>query len=104
MIEAGLDIARRDLEIALAILAEHAPQCEARAFGSRADGTAREFSDIDIALVGEGRLRRDALGAVREAFEESDMHIRADVVDWHALSDAFKEIVSRNYVVIRRRA
>ena len=99
-----LDIAQHDLDIALAILAEHAPQCEARAFGSRADGTAREFSDIDIALVGAAPLGRDALGVVREAFQESDMRIRADVIDWHTLSDSFKEIVSRNYIVIQRPA
>ena len=102
--QCDLDIAPRDLDIALAILAEHAPECEARVFGSRADGTAREFSDIDIALVGDAPLGRDALGVVKEAFQESDMHIRADVLDWHSLSDSFKEIVSRNYIVIQRPA
>ena len=33
------------------ILAEHVPDCEVRAFGSRATWTAWEYSDLDLAVV-----------------------------------------------------
>ena len=44
------------------ILAEHVPECEVRAFGSRATWTAKDYSDLDLAVVGEGPLHWKTLG------------------------------------------
>ena len=37
--------------------------------------------------VGEGPLDWRTLGRLKEAFEESDLPMRVDVLDWHAISD-----------------
>ena len=38
---------------------------------------------------------------LKEAFEESGLPIRVDVLDWHAISDAFKNVIAEEYEVIQ---
>lgn len=62
-------------------------------FGSRAHGRPAPSSDIDIALLAETPLPRAVLGRIREAFEESTIPFRVDVVDLAAADEAFREAV-----------
>lgn len=100
----SIDLAPAHLEIVEGILAEHVPECEVRAFGSRATWTARDASDLDLALVGDGPLDWRALARLREDFEESRLPIRVDVLDWHDISESFQEVIARDYVVLREGA
>ncbi|MDE0070598.1 MAG: nucleotidyltransferase domain-containing protein [Caldilineaceae bacterium] len=68
------------------ILAEHVPACEVRAFGSRVTRCARVYSDLDLAVVGVTALDRSTLARLKEAFEESDLPIQVDVLDWQEIS------------------
>ena len=85
-----------------AILAEHVPECEVRAFGSRTTWTAGDYSDFDLAVVGEGPVDWRTLGRLKEAFEESNLPMRVDVLDWHAISESFREVIERDYEFIQR--
>ena len=84
------------------ILAEYVPECEVRAFGSRAAWTAKDYSDLDLAVVGDGPLDWKTLGGLKEAFEESDLPMRVDVLDWHGISESFREVIERDYVVLQQ--
>lgn len=88
-----IDLNPRHLATVERILAEHAPGLEVRAFGSRATWTAKEYSDLDLALVGQSRLDTATIWRLKEAFSESDLPIRVDVLDWHAISDKFREAI-----------
>jgi uncharacterized protein len=63
----------------------HAPHCRFYAFGSRVIGNAADrqrvkpHSDLDLALVGEP-LALEQLFALRDAFSESDLPMRVDLV------------------------
>ena len=83
------------------ILAEHVPRCEVRAFGSRATGTAWDYSDLDLAIVGDGPLGWKKLGLLKEAFEESTLPIMVDVLDWHEITDNFRQRIESDCVVIQ---
>lgn len=83
------------------ILAAHVPNCEVRAFGSRVDGRTKPHSHLDIAIVGEGELEPDRLAAVREAFQESDLPIRIDVLDWHGITESFQRVITRNSEILQ---
>ncbi|MYC31561.1 MAG: hypothetical protein F4X64_00090 [Chloroflexi bacterium] len=83
------------------ILDGHVPECEVRAFGSRATWTAKDYSDLDLAIVGSGPLDRRTLGRLKEAFEDSELPIRVDVLDWHSISESFREVVKRDYVIVQ---
>ena len=100
----SVDLNPNHLGTVKAILAGHVPECEVRAFGSRATWTAKDYSDLDLAVVGEGLLDWRTLDRLKEAFEESDLPMRVDVLDWHAISDSFREVIERDYVVMQERA
>ena len=97
----SVDLNPNHLGTVKAILAEHVPECEVRAFGSRATWTAKDYSDLDLAVVGEGPLDWRTLDRLKEAFEESDLPMRVDVLDWHNTSESFREVIERDYVVVR---
>ena len=83
------------------ILTEHVPECEVRAFGSRATWTSKDYSDLDLAIVGSGPLDRRTLGRLKEAFEDSELPIRVDVLDWHSISESFREVIKRDCVIVQ---
>ena len=96
-----IDVSPKDLAAVRRILAAWVPDCEVYAFGSRVTGTARPHSDLDLVIVGSSKLDRDTMRRLEEAFEESDLPIRVDVVDWHRVSDAFRDVISRSYQVVQ---
>ena len=99
-----IDLNSKHLETIQRILAEHVPKCEARAFGSRVKWTAKDYSDLDLAVVGSKPLSRRQLRRLKEAFEESDVPIRVDVADWQSLTDWFKQVIAVEYEVIQKTA
>ena len=36
-----------------------------------------------------------------EAFQESDLPIRVDVLEWCAISPAFRQVIEQKYVVVQ---
>ena len=96
-----IDLNPNHLETVRRILAEHVPAYEVRAFGSRVTWTAKDYSDLDLAVVGVAALDRGTLARLKEAFEESDMPMQVDVLDWHGISRSFQEVIERDYAVIQ---
>jgi uncharacterized protein len=97
-----IDLNPHHLERVRKILAEHVPQCEVRAFGSRVNRRTKNYSDLDLAVVAPHRLPDDTLRHLREAFEESDLPFRVDLLDWHGLSPAFQKVIEKEYEVIQK--
>lgn len=61
-------------------------------FGSRATGTSRKFSDIDLGINGPKALSAEEYVLIKSAFDESDLPYRVDLVDFKNVSDKFKQI------------
>ena len=95
-------VSPRHLETIKRILAEYVPGCEVRAFGSRVMGTPKEHSDFDLAVVAGERMERRAKMLLREAFEESDLPFRVDVIDYNAVSDQFRAIIDAKYDILQK--
>lgn len=90
-----IDLEEESLHVIKTILRRHVPECKVLAFGSRVKGTARRFSDLDLAVVCNEPIDWRRLEALKDAFSESDLPIMVDVLDWHALSESFRAIISR---------
>jgi len=88
------------LRLIAGILAAKVPGVEARAFGSRVDGNPKDYSDIDLALVGSAKLEAAVIGALKEAFEESDLPFHVDVLDWNTISKEFQKVILNKYEVL----
>lgn len=96
-----IDLRPDQLAIVEGILVKHVPDCEVWAFGSRATWTAKDYSDLDLAVVGDGPLGWKRLGRLKEAFEESTLPMRVDVLDWHRITDSFRETIESDCIVIQ---
>lgn len=76
------------------ILAEHLPAgVRAVVFGSRAGGKPKPWSDLDLSLEGPAPLPLELLARLAEAFDESPLPWKVDLVDRRAVSDAFGRII-----------
>jgi len=95
-----IDLSKHDLEIVRAIINKHIPQYEVWVFGSRVNGKVKKFSDLDLAIVGKDPVSDDVLADLNNAFSESDLPIRVDVVDWATISPAFRNIIKQNYEIL----
>ena len=82
-----IDLRPDHAKIVHEIIARNLPAgVSVRVFGSRAKWTAKPHSDLDLALKGKQPLPRSVLGDLAEAFSESDLPFRVDIVDWHAVT------------------
>jgi type I restriction enzyme S subunit len=96
-----IDIRPDHWEIVQGILKKHVPLCEVWAFGSRAKWTAKEYSDLDLAIITDHPLSLDVSASLSDDFSESDLPWRVDVVDWATTSESFRKIMERDKVVVQ---
>ena len=95
-----LDLRPDHWDIVRGILRRHVPGRKVLAFGSRATWTAKEYSDLDLAVLGDKPLPLDVASALAESFVESDLPFKVDVVDWASTSKNFRKVIERDYVVL----
>lgn len=98
---AVIDVTPGQWTIVRGILLKHVPDYEVWAFGSRTQGSAKPFSDLDLAIVSEQPLSLDLYAALRDDFSESDLPWKVDVVDWASTSNVFRAIIERDKVVLQ---
>jgi predicted nucleotidyltransferase len=89
------------LRIVQEILADHVPEFEVLAFGSRVTGREKEHSDLDLAVLTTTPLPLRRLLRLQEAFDESDLPIKVDVVDWAAADENFRAVIRQACETIR---
>jgi uncharacterized protein len=81
----------------IAILRAHLPETvTVRVFGSRAAGTCKPLSDLDLVLDGNAPLPLQMIAALAEAFDESDLPFKVDLVDRQLIGEDFRRIVDRS--------
>jgi len=93
-------VSTAELTLVRQILQTHVPECEVRAFGSRVRGTNKPHSDLDLVILGAERLPVPRLGLVQEAFRDSTLPFRVDVLDWHAIPASFHTVIDAGYETI----
>ena len=97
-----IDVSEHDLKTVQNILKTHAPECAVRAFGSRVKGAAEKYSDLDLVFLSPKKLPRKTLVLLKEAFEESDLPFRVDVLDWHTISNEFRKLISEHCTTVQK--
>ena len=91
-----VDIRPDHLEIVQNILREYLRAgVKVWVFGSRANWTTKDSSDLDLALAleSESRLSHKLLGSLKDAFEDSALPYTVDVVDISRIGSTFRQIV-----------
>jgi uncharacterized protein len=83
------------------ILANHIPGHEVRIFGSRAIGTAKPYSDIDLVIMGNEPLPVTTMRILRDAFDDSDLPFQVDLVEWAETSEEFRVVIGKSAVPLK---
>lgn len=98
---AKLQLTDQQLAIVRDILDRKLPQQRCLVFGSRVKGTARTYSDLDLAIDAGEQLTLAQLADLNNAFDESDLPFTVDVVDWHRIDDDFRAHIAGYALDIR---
>ncbi len=98
-----MDLPQRYLDQVVAVLRAHAPHAEVWAYGSRVTGDGHEASDLDLVLRNPANLGAETpeLSDLREAFIESNLPIRVDLMDWARLPESFHREIERAHDVLQ---
>ena len=96
-----IDISTENWRIVRDILQRYVPDREVWAFGSRAKWTAKEFSDLDIAIIGDKPLSIALTADLREAFQESALPFKVDIVDWANITPSFRQVIQAAKIQIQ---
>lgn len=83
----------------LALIKKHLPDTTIWIYGSRVKGTARSSSDLDMVAFST-RQNEQALYALREAFDDSDLPFRVDLFAWDNIPDTFKDAIIAEHAVL----
>lgn len=90
-----IDIAPHELDLVQTILRTGLPDHAARVwvFGSRAKGTTKRGSDLDLAIDIGAALPFAAKAHLADAFENAPLPFNVDLVDLHAISPEFRALI-----------
>ena len=95
-----LNVDKNHLQIIRNILNKHIPENEIWAFGSRVTGTAKKYSDLDLAIISNTPTPTLTIALLKEEFSKSDLPYKIDLVDWATIEDSFKEIIRKKHQTI----
>lgn len=95
-----MQLSNSEIQKVRQILYKHLPNVKFWLFGSRIKGTAKHYSDLDIAIISEQPINLTTLSALEEEFAESDLTFKVDLVDWQRISSEFKDVIRKNYVAL----
>ena len=96
---ANLDLADRYVDFIINTVKSILPDAEIYIYGSRVQGKAREYSDVDIALRGD--IDFDKLLKIKALFEDSTFPYKVDVVDLSSLTPEFLNIIEKDLYQIK---
>lgn len=68
-------------------------------FGSRAKQTAKQYSDLDLAIEVNHPLDAAIMPMLMHDFEESTLPYAVDLLDWQTVSSAFQSTVDKDRIL-----
>ena len=92
-----IKLSDKDLNITKQILYKHLIDCKGcivKVFGSRYKGTPKRFSDLDMVLFWSEKINPFLLQEIKQDFQDSDITIRVDLIDWNGIDSEMKSIIT----------
>ena len=96
-----LTLSSPELKIVQDILKKYIPNKTVYAFGSRVCGKVKEFSDLDLVIIDQELLDVSIYVALKNAFDDSNLSIKVDIVEWVNLTQSFKDIILKCYFIMQ---
>ena len=83
------------------LLQIYVPDRRVLAFGSRATWTAKEYSDLDLVVLGDEPLTHEVFAALSEGFQDSELPFKVDLVEWSQIDEKLRSVIRRDGVVMQ---
>ncbi len=96
----NVDIEPRHLKTVADLLGRYLPDREVWAYGSRVSGRAWQYSDLNLAVMGEGFPDDVAMFHLREDLSESLVPFVIDLKAWAGINPAYHQAILDCYAVI----
>lgn len=94
-----INISETESALIKSILSKHLPpNTRVWVFGSRAKGTARYNSDLDLAFESTHEIDAKVLAKMKADFEEAPLPFFIDIIDLKQTHEPFKMIVNKEKV------
>ncbi len=93
----------KNLDIVKNILNKTVPDANVVIFGSRAIGNIKPHSDIDLCIMGNETLSLLQIAELKEAFSNSDLPVRVDIVEWATITPEFQQVIEKCSVPIQQK-
>ena len=97
-----IDLEVKYLTEVKSILKNRIPHCEVGVFGSRVEGSAKKYSDLDLVLVSKEKIDWRVIEELKDTFAESDLPFIVDILDWNSISDTFQKTILEQYEIIQK--
>ena len=94
-VELMLQLSPEQIQITKDILALHAPGKRVCVYGSRAEGTARVTSDLDLLILDDKPLTPECRAELKLAFSESNLPFFVGIVEQARISSKFFEEITK---------
>lgn len=95
----SIDLTPSQRKIIVSLLNRYIPGVTVWAYGSRVKWTSRPDSDLDLVAFTSPE-QRGRISALKEAFEESSLPFRVDVMVWDEVPENFRKNILEQYVVL----
>lgn len=89
-------------DIVKSILSKFIPNYEIRVFGSRINGKVKSYSDLDLVIMCHEEISMGILSDIKNAFSESDLPIKVDIVEFCSLPESIKNQIKNNSIVLQK--
>jgi len=97
----NIDVSQEQWNEIRKILQTYVSGYQILAFGSRATWKAKNYSDLDLVIITDNPLSISLFATIEEAFDESILPYKVDIVDWASTSESFQKIISAEAVEIQ---
>lgn len=85
------------------ILNKYVPNYSVCLFGSRISENIKPYSDIDLVIMNTENLPISTMARMSNAFEESDLPYKVDILEWSLLDKNFQKNI-QNHLVLAQAA
>lgn len=83
----------------ITVLSALFPNAKIILFGSRARGTASEWSDIDLALDAQEKIDFIDIGEARDVLSALNIPYKIDIVDFQSVSPEMKKLIKDGGII-----
>lgn len=83
------------------ILAGHMPEFDVLVYGSRAGGSAKKYSYLDLVVMSDKPIPAVRLEKLEAAFREARFPFRVETVDWAATGSNYRKEMKKTGILIQ---